>query len=261
MIGGGPRGPGLGALQSRCWSLEDGVRPLRGRITSAGDELTREYSEWEVELGFGKGRYLLDRAAAEPGVGFLGVEMVSRYFRLAAQRAQRRTLANLKLLHGEASYLLATMLPFGFARALHVYFPDPWRKSRHHKRRLMDIDSIDLLLGCLTPGGQLFFASDHAAYSEAVVELVCEHPLLAVTSLDGGWPEGPRTNYEAKFVEEGRAITRLVCELTTATPGADRSRLLHPAAREGLVCSWQKPEDDPEEGQPEAGPSGRPRRL
>ncbi len=247
MIGGGPRGPGLGAFTSRAWSLERGTQQLTSRIADAGCELVSRSSEWEVELGFGKGRYLLERAEAEPDVGFLGVEMVSQYFRLAARRAERRRLANLVLLHGEASYLLATMLPLGFARALHVYFPDPWRKSRHHKRRLMDVDSIDLLLGCLRPGGHLYFASDHEAYAEAVALLVSSHPRLRVQQVEGGWPEGPRTNYEAKFVEEGRPITRLVCELPSLA-AASCDEFLHPVARSNLSCAWSQPDDDRQEG-------------
>ena len=243
MIGGGPRGPGLGALTSRIWSLDGGARSLTGRIATAGRELIRSREEWEVELGFGKGRYLLRRAGEEKDVGFLGIEMVSQYFRLAARRAERKSLENLVLLHGEASYLLATMLPRGFAGALHVYFPDPWRKSRHHKRRLLDVDSLDLLLGCLRPGGTLCFASDHEAYSKAVVELLESHSLLDVRHVDDGWPEGPRTNYEAKFVEDGRPITRLVAELPRSQR-AGPQQLVHPAARRDLLSSWAPAADD-----------------
>ncbi|MEO7795096.1 MAG: hypothetical protein ABIV06_10020, partial [Thermoanaerobaculia bacterium] len=106
---------------------------------------------WEVEIGFGKGRYLLRRAALEPQSRFLGIEIASEYFRLVARRVARRGLANVVLLDGEAQYIAAALLPRGFAQKVHVYFPDPWPKLRHHRRRLFAPDSLDLVLGLLAP--------------------------------------------------------------------------------------------------------------
>jgi tRNA (guanine-N7-)-methyltransferase len=82
--------------------------------------------EWEVEIGFGKGRYLLRRALAEPRTRFLGIELAGEYFRLLVARARRRGVQNLLAIRGEAQTVLAAVLPRGFARAVHVYFPDPW---------------------------------------------------------------------------------------------------------------------------------------
>jgi tRNA (guanine-N7-)-methyltransferase len=115
---------------------------------------------WEAELGFGKGRYLLRRAAAEPETRFVGLEMAGKYFRLARRRRNRLGLRNLVLVRGEALYLMSVVLPRAFAAAIHIYFPDPWPKSRHHKRRLFDSETVDLVLGLLAPGGQLHFATD-----------------------------------------------------------------------------------------------------
>lgn len=191
-----------------------------------------ERSDWEVELGFGKGRFLLASAAAAPARPFLGVEIVSKYFRLASRRAASRGLSNAVLLRGEALYLIATLLPVGMARAVHVYFPDPWPKSRHHRRRLLDPRTVDLVLSLLDPsGGRLFFATDHLEYGEAVAETLALHPATEVERVEGGWPEGPRTNYEAKFVREGRPIVRLAARLRAGN-GAS---LLHPAGRDDLL--------------------------
>jgi len=167
---------------------------------------------WEVELGFGKGRYLLARAAADPGRRFLGVEVAHEYFALVARRLARRGLANAALLHGEALYLLSAALPRGFADVVHVYFPDPWPKSRHHRRRLFSPASVDLVLGLLAPGGRLAFATDFLEYGEEVAALLARYPGARVTRRDA-WPEGPRTNYEAKYVAEGRPILRLEVDL------------------------------------------------
>lgn len=184
----------------------------------------------EIEIGFGKGRYLRRRAAADPGVRFLGFEIVSKYHTLLARRIVRRQLANLVVVRVEALYLAATSLPRGMASLVHVYFPDPWPKSKHHRRRLFDPATVDLVLGLLAPGGTLAFASDFVAYGEAVASLLEEHPSLDVVRLDA-WPEGPRTNYESKYVREGRPIVRVEARLT-------RPLELHPRVGDALTSAW-----------------------
>lgn len=177
--------------------------PPPGRTGLRGDE------SWEVEIGFGKGRYLLRRAALEPEGRFLGIEIAGEYFRLVARRIVRRRLMNVVLLEGEAQYLAAAVLPRGFARAVHIYFPDPWPKLRHRRRRLFALDSLDLVQGLLAPGGRLYFATDFLAYGEEVRQLLESYPGALVTVRDAPWPDGARTNYEAKYLLEGRPILRL----------------------------------------------------
>jgi len=177
------------------------------------DELVPGASSWEVEIGFGRGKYLLARARAEPEQRFLGLEIAGEWFRAVARKVRRRELGNVALLRGEALYLLATSLPAGFARAVHVYFPDPWPKLHHHRRRLFSPSSLDLLLRLLAPGGRLFFASDHVDYGREVEDLLALCPELAVRRIAGVWPEGARTHYERKYEAEGRPIVRLEAEL------------------------------------------------
>lgn len=206
------------------------------------DRLAEGAGEWELELGFGKGRYLIRRARENPERRFLGVEMAAQYFRILVERARKRRLGNLLAVRGEALYLLAAVLPRGFARAVHVYHPDPWPKARHHKRRLFDPETIDLVLGALVPGGTLYLGTDHPDYGELVMEILDRHPAVSYRRLPGPWPDGPRTNYEAKYVEEGRPILRL--EVTAGEePGA-----LHPDGVPGIVSGWRPPE--PPEGEP-----------
>lgn len=185
----------------------------------------------EIELGFGKGKFLASRATVEPGRRFLGIEIVSKYHRLLAERLQKRSLGNLVVIRAEALYLAVTALPQGSAEVVHVYFPDPWPKSRHHRRRLFDPATVDIVLSLLAPGGTLVFATDHVQYGEEVVAPLLEsHPSLAVERLDA-WPEGPRTHYEAKYVREGRPIVRLVATLTAPV-------VPHPAVGQGLASAW-----------------------
>jgi len=203
-----------------------GIEPFRGEGTAATlGRLLAGDGPWELEIGFGKGRFLLAAAAAHPERRFLGIEVAGEYFRLAARRLARRRLANLALLRGDALAILAARLPRGFAAAVHVYFPDPWPKKRHLKRRLFAPATVDVVLGALAPGGRLWFATDFLDYGRDVEALLAAHPGVDVDRLAGDWPEGPRTNYEAKYVAAGRPILRLAATVSAAAaalhPGAD----------------------------------------
>jgi tRNA (guanine-N7-)-methyltransferase len=214
------------------FALDQGETPLRGiRLPFDLDALVPGSGAWEVELGFGKGRFLVERAGRHPERRFLGIEIASKYYRLTARRARRRGLGNVLVVRGEALYLLATVFPPAFAAAVHVYFPDPWPKSRHHKRRLFDPETVDLVVGLLAPGGELSFATDHPEYGELVAGILAGVPGLAVERLPGPWPEGARTNYEAKFMAEGREVLRLRAKLD------DRPADLHPGGRCGILVA------------------------
>lgn len=216
--------PVLVTAAGRERSLEEEPQALRPATLLPGG------GPWEVELGFGKGRYLLASAQAQPQRRFLGIEVATYYYRLLSRRAARRGVTNLATVRGDALYVMAALLPRGFAAAVHVYFPDPWPKSRHHKRRLFEPETVDLVLGLLQPGGSLWFATDFLEYGDLVREILAGFPGIELTQLDTGWPQGPRTNYEAKFVEEGRPILRLQARLV-AQPA------LHPAGRDGLLVA------------------------
>lgn len=213
-------------------AIADRRRPLADlEVPLALHDLMPGGRRWEVEIGFGKGRFLLATAAERPQDRFLGIEVAAKYFRLAERRATRRGLGNVALLQGEALYLLSAVLPRGFAHAVHVYFPDPWPKDRHHKRRLFDAQTVDLVLGLLAPEGSLYVATDHVDYGAQIVALLESHPALAVDRRDT-WPEGPRTNYEMKYEREGRPIVRL--EVRVVRPEAG---LVHPEGREGVLAA------------------------
>lgn len=170
----------------------------------------RPRSPLEVEIGFGKGRYLLAQAERHPTRRYLGIESARAYWRIAKRRAERRGLSNAILVCGEALYAAAVCLAPECAQAVHVYFPDPWPKSRHQKRRLVDFGTADVFLELLAPGGRLYFATDHLEYALSVAQVLERHTAVSVEELRGAWPEGPRTNYEVKYMAEGRPIVRLV---------------------------------------------------
>ncbi len=193
-------------------------------------------ASWEVEIGFGKGKYLLEQARNRPQVGFLGIEVASKYYRHVRDRAGE--LENVVLLRGEALYLLASVLPPSFASVVHVYFPDPWPKARHHCRRLFDPESVDLILRLLRPAGRLLFATDFLDYGDRVERLLREHSGLQVARADDFWGARPRTHYEDKYHREGRPILRIEARL------ARSSDLIHPRAGLGVVAGVARPTDD-----------------
>ena len=90
----------------------------------------------ELEIGSGKGLFLVNAASSDPGHNFLGVELARKYARLAAERLARRQLANAKIWRGDARLVMGRLVPEASLRAVHVYFPDPWWKKRHKKRRV-----------------------------------------------------------------------------------------------------------------------------
>ncbi len=179
---------------------------------------------WEVEIGFGKGRYLLARAESDSATRFLGIEVAGEYFGMVCRRMVQRKLENVLLVRGEARACLAAVLPSGFAQMVHVYFPDPWPKGRHAKRRLLQPSTIDLLLRPLKPGGRLYFATDFLDYGREVRALFESHPACRVL-IPGFWPDGARTHYELKYTREGRDILRLEVELLEAAGWHPESRL------------------------------------
>ena len=134
----------------------------------------------EVEVGSGKGLFLRTAAAARPEVDFLGVEIAGKYARFAAAGLAKRALHNAVVLHGDAARLFDALLPDHALAAVHVYFPDPWWKKRHKKRRVMRPSFVHDIQRTLLPGGRLHFWTDVEEYFETTLAL-----LAAETDLEG----------------------------------------------------------------------------
>ncbi|MDD5708537.1 MAG: tRNA (guanosine(46)-N7)-methyltransferase TrmB [Kiritimatiellae bacterium] len=118
----------------------------------------------ELDLGCGKGRFLLARARANPEVQYLGVDRMLPRIRKLDRKVQRLGLGNVRLLRLEAAYTLQYLLPEHSIRRVYLFFPDPWPKRRHHKRRLFDAVFRELLWTRLVPGGEIQIATDHLDY-------------------------------------------------------------------------------------------------
>jgi len=162
----------------------------------------------EIELGVGKGLFLLDWAAAHPEIGLVGVERVRKYMQITARRAARKGLANVRLVHTTAEDLLFRCLAEGSLAAAHVYFPDPWPKKRHNKRRFFRPSNVTRLADVLAPGGLLRVKTDHEGYASVIREVLAGEPRLAPTAAEAAFGGIPETNFEIKYAREARPVHR-----------------------------------------------------
>jgi tRNA (guanine-N7-)-methyltransferase len=157
----------------------------------------------EIELGAGKGEFIIERAASMPEHNFLAVELATSVLHLLALHVARSGLTNLKVLQADARTLVNLLLPDASASAYHIYFPDPWPKERHAKHRLFSPYFVANLARTLTRDGIAYFASDVREYAEVVYRMLeasgfrnCEAPV----------PGAHRSNFGRKYAAEGRPV-------------------------------------------------------
>ena len=167
----------------------------------------------EVEVGPGKGRFILTVAEARPAVRMFGIEWANEYLRIAEERALRRQLKNVRFARADARELVCGAIPADSVTSYYVFYPDPWPKNRHHKRRFFQAETVDHLARTLVRGGQLHVATDHDEYWIWILERMTGHPAFEPLPEFGGpdFPlsaEGPLTNFEAKYAVEGRSRNR-----------------------------------------------------
>lgn len=168
----------------------------------------------QLEIGSGKGAFLLHEARAHPDVDFLGIEWASKFYRHAADRLGRWGLNNVRIIRTDAVTFLADHVAPGSVDCLHIYFPDPWPKRSHHKRRLLQQANMGVLTGCLATGGEMRIATDHVRYFEQIekVAAACRAQLepIAFTRPAGAEDgEFTGTNYERKYIRDQRTIHTL----------------------------------------------------
>lgn len=157
----------------------------------------------EVEVGSGKGLFLQSAASASADRNFLGIEVARKYARHTAARLAKRNLANAVIVEGDAMRVFRELLPGASLAAVHVYFPDPWWKKRHRKRRVINEAFLQDVVRTLVPGGRFHFWTDVEEYFETGVALVKEHtPLvgpLAVAERSAEHDLDYRTHFERRM--------------------------------------------------------------
>ncbi len=164
-------------------------------------------AELLVDIGFGRGEFLLELAGRHPRAACLGVEVSHKRVLKLARRLARSDLSNVRLVHATADLAIAELPEESVARAW-INFSDPWPKKRHHRRRLVAPPFVAALARRLHPGGELCVATDHAEYAEVIGEVLASQPLLenafAPDPFRCEMPERTPTAYEREWQAEGR---------------------------------------------------------
>ncbi|HSW44389.1 MAG TPA: tRNA (guanosine(46)-N7)-methyltransferase TrmB [Phycisphaerae bacterium] len=167
----------------------------------------------EMEIGCGKGGFLLRRARAMPDRRFFAVEWANKFYKYAADRMVRRQVPNVRIMRADAVHLVRNALPPECLTMLHIYHPDPWPKKRHHKRRLIQPPFVAAAVDALVPGGRIAVQTDHAGYFEQIQSVLRAEKRIEEVSFDipeAGVLDGRvETNYEIKYLREGRSIHQI----------------------------------------------------
>lgn len=167
-----------------------------------------------LEIGFGMGEATARMAADDPSTGVLAVDVHTpgqgNLLRLAAEQ----DLTNVRVGNGDAIILLREMIAPGALAGLRVYFPDPWPKARHHKRRLLQPEFLDLAAVALRSGAVVHCATDWEEYAEQMLDVLTAHPAYENTRPDGGFAPRPAcrplTRFEGQGLEKGHEVRDLV---------------------------------------------------
>jgi tRNA (guanine-N7-)-methyltransferase len=167
----------------------------------------RDAAVW-LEIGFGGGEHAAWQALTHPTVGIIGCEVFQPGIVQLVSRLEREQIANLRILDDDAREAL-TRLPDNSLDRAFVLFPDPWPKTRHHKRRLISPAIMDEFARVLHDGSELRLATDDVAYLRVMLSVACSHPAFEwLARHKSDWcqrpDDWPQTRYEAKAIEAGR---------------------------------------------------------
>ncbi len=156
-------------LTSYFRTLEELPQPL------VASDLFETDAPLEIEVGSGKGLFIQNAAASCPQHNFLGIEVARKYARFTSARLAKRGLRNAVAIHGDGLRLMREWIPDNSIAAVHVYFPDPWWKKRHHKRRVLTEPFLADVYRTLNHQGRFHFWTDVQEYYSATLELITEH--------------------------------------------------------------------------------------
>ena len=171
------------------------------------DKLFPKTQPLEVELGSGDASFLVEYAQRHPDRNFIGVERLLGRLRKLDRKGRRAGLTNLRGVRIESGYFLEYLLPPGAADALHVYFPDPWPKKKHHKHRFINERFPQLARTTLAPGGCVYLRTDDAEYFEQMVTVFAASPAFRLVET----PEelaATLTDFEKDFLARGITTRR-----------------------------------------------------
>lgn len=204
--------------QERAWQR---LWPRLGRSVSELSPGPIDFDAWfgrsapvVLEIGSGMGETTSQLAAAAPEVNYVAVEVYEAGLGQLMLRAEQLDVHNLRLLHGDAVVLLGEHVAPASLAAVRIFFPDPWPKKRHHKRRLIQPGFVSLVASRLASGGTLHLATDWADYADQMLQVCSAEPSLR-NRFDGWAPRPqwrPVTKFERRAEQEGRVSRDLIFE-------------------------------------------------
>jgi tRNA (guanine-N7-)-methyltransferase len=212
------RGGRMTAGQTRAWER---LWPSLGRNLREVPPGPLDLDDWfgrsapvTLEIGPGMGETTAALAEAEPEVNYLAVDVYPPGLAQLMMRAEAGGLKNLRVMRGDAVVLLEDHLPPASLSAVRIFYPDPWPKKKHHKRRIVQPALVSVVVSRLVPGGTLHLATDWEHYAEHMLEVCSAEPLLR--NRHDGWaprpPWRPLTKFESRAEEEGRVSRDLIFE-------------------------------------------------
>lgn len=189
-------------------SVADGQQDL--------DELFGRSAPRVVEIGFGMGASLIEQAETHPETDFIGIEVHAPGVGKLLDEADKRGLRNLRVYRDDALEVLSRCLPEASLDGLQLFFPDPWPKKKHHKRRIVQPAFVELVRTRLKPGGTLHMATDWQAYAEHMAEVMAAAPGYRNTAPDGPYAARPDFRPQTKFEQRGARLGHGVWDLIYA---------------------------------------------
>lgn len=212
------RGGRMTVGQTRAW---DRLWPALGRDVAALPDGPLDVADWFgrtapvlLEIGPGMGETTAALAKASPELNHLAVDVFQAGLAQLMMRVEAMDIEHLRLLRGDAVVLLERHIPADSLSGVRIFYPDPWPKKKHHKRRLVQPSFMALVASRLEPGGRVHLATDWAEYAEQMLEVCSAEPLLR--NVHDGWAPRPqwrpRTKFESRAEEAGRASRDLIFE-------------------------------------------------
>lgn len=177
------------------------------------DELFGRSAPHRLEIGFGMGESLLAMAQANPHIDYLGVEVYRPGIGHLMRCLRERDLGNVRIVCDDAVDVLTRLIPPASLDAIFLFFPDPWPKKRHHKRRIMSADFAALAVSRLVPGGMLHMATDWEDYATQALAVLEATPGLRNTAGKGAYTPRPAWRAATKFERRGERLGHAVWDL------------------------------------------------
>jgi len=164
----------------------------------------------KLEIGFGNGNFLIEKAIQDPGCSFIGMDFYHKGIRKVITRLDRLKIENVRVVYGDAREKFPLIFQDGELSEIYINFPDPWPKKRHFKRRLIKPPFVELLSRKLAPEGTLRVATDYEPYAVEILDFIEADPGLTNNNSEGGFSaerdDCPKTKYEKTFLNAGKRI-------------------------------------------------------